>query len=129
MESRGRVHPPKAPYLCKAPKERVNDNETIEVINLFPDIAGLTTLTALAGYDRKENSGNVRVPFASGCQSLFTLPYDQGFKEQPYAVAGLSDPFARKFIPADMLTFSLPSLRFLEIVNNIQGSFLETQII
>ena len=124
-ESRERVHPPKAPYLCIAPKERVRDQETVEVVNLFPDVAGLTTLSAMAGYDREENSGNVRIPFASGCQSLFTLPYDQGFKKHPYAVAGLSDPFARNFIPKDMLTFSLPAGRFLEIVGNIPGSFLD----
>ncbi len=108
-----------------APKDRVRDKETVEVVNLFPDVAGLTTLSAMAGYDREENSGNVRIPCASGCQSLFTLPYDQGFQEQPYAVAGLSDPFARRFIPKDMMTFSLPSGWFLEIVNNIPGSFLD----
>ena len=125
MESRDRVHPPKAPYLCMAPKERIRDKDTVEVVNLFPDVAGLTVLSAMAGYDREDNSGNVRIPFASGCQSLFTLPYDQGFQEHPYAVAGLSDPFARNFIPKDMLTFSLPAGRFLEIVNNIPGSFLD----
>ena len=124
-ESRDRIYPPKAPYLCMAPKERVRDKETVEVVNLFPDVAGLTALSAMAGYDREGNSGNVRIPFASGCQSLFTLPYDQGFQEQPYAVAGLSDPFARNFIPKDMVTFSLPAVRFLEIVNNIPGSFLD----
>ena len=124
-ESRDRIYPPKAPYLCMAPKERVQDAETVEVVNLFPDVAGLTALSAMAGYDREENSGNFQIPFASGCQSLFTLPYDQGFKEKPYAVAGLSDPFARNFIPKDMMTFSMPAGRFLEITNNIPGSFLD----
>lgn len=125
MESRDRIYPPKAPYLCMAPKERVGNQETVEVVNLFPDVAGLTALSAFVAYDRKENSGNVRIPGASGCQSLFTLPYDQGFRELPYAVAGLSDPFARTFIPEDMMTFSLPAGRFLELVNNIPGSFLD----
>jgi hypothetical protein len=124
-EARERVHPPKAPWLCMAPKARVRDEETVEVVNLFPDAAGLTALSAFAAYDREENSGNVRIPCASGCQSLFTLPYDQGFRELPYAVAGLSDPFARNFIPKDMMTFSLPAGRFLEMVNNIPGSFLD----
>lgn len=107
------------------PKERVDDEEKVEVVNLFPDVSGLTTLSAMAGYDRKENSGNVRIPFASGCQSIFTIPYDQGFKKEPYAVVGLSDAFARNFIPKDMLTFSLPASRFLEMVDNIPGSFLD----
>ena len=124
-ESRDRIYPPKASYLCMAPKERVRDEETVEVVNLFPDVAGLTDLSAMMGYDREENSGNVQIPFASGCQSLFTLPYDQGFKKRPYAVAGVSDPFARNFIPKDMLTFSLPASRFLEIIDNIPGSFLD----
>ncbi len=124
-ESRDRIYPPKASCLCMAPIERVRDKETVEVVNLFPDVAGLTALSAMAGYDREENSGNVRIPFAAGCQSLFTLPYDQGFRNRPYAVAGLSDPFARNFIPSDMMTFSLPAGRFLEIVNNIPGSFLD----
>jgi hypothetical protein len=52
------------------PKERVRDKESIEVVNLFPGVAGLTALSAMAGYDREENNNNVRIPFASGCQSL-----------------------------------------------------------
>lgn len=125
MESRDRIYPPKASYLCMAPKERVRDQETVEVVNLFPDVSGLNTLSCFAAYDREENSGNVRIPFASGCQSLFTLPYDQGFRKLPYAVVGLTDVFARNLIPSDMMTFSLPAGRFLELVDNIPGSFLD----
>ena len=35
------------------------------------------------------------------------------------------DPLVRQFIPEDMLAFSLPANRFVEMANNIKGSFLD----
>ncbi len=94
------------------------------MINLFVDGMGLTSLNTLANYDKKTND-NVVMEFSSGCQSLYTLPFKEKFKENPKGVVGLLDPCVRKFLPDDVISFSIPSNRFIEITNNIEGSFLD----
>lgn len=124
-ESLKRIHSPKEKYLYMEQIETIDKNREIEVINLFPDATNLAKLTVLSNYDRENNMDNVLIPFASGCQSAFTVPYDEKFQEKPKSVIGLSDPLARQFVPDDMLLFSVPANRFIEMANNIEGSFLD----
>ncbi len=125
VESLKSIHPPKKEYVYMEKIENIEKNREIEVINLFPDLTGLASLIVLSNYDRKKNMENVMTPFASGCQSVFTLPYNEKFKKKPKSVIGLMDPLARHFIPEDMVSFSVPSNRFVEMANNIEGSFLD----
>ena len=129
QESLHSIHPPKEKYVYFEQIDSIGENEEIEVVNLFPDPAGLASLTVLSGYDREKNLDNVVAPFASGCESLFTVPYNEGFSEKPRSVIGLMDHLVRNFIPNDMLAFSVPANRFVEMVNNIEGSFLDKNFI
>ncbi|MCG8618343.1 MAG: DUF169 domain-containing protein, partial [Desulfobacterales bacterium] len=119
----GQIHTPKEKYVYFEKIEKIDDNREIEVVNLFPDITGLANLTALSGYDREE--GGTLIPDASGCQSAFSTPYDQKFKAQPMCIVGLMDVLVREFVPADMIMFSAPANRFVEMADNIDGSFLD----
>ncbi|MCG8336605.1 MAG: DUF169 domain-containing protein [Proteobacteria bacterium] len=117
------IHPPPEKYVYFEKIEKIDESREIEVVNLFPDITGLANLTGLACYDREE-SGTI-IPGASGCQSAFSVPYDQKFKDKPMCIVGLMDVFVRRFVPDDMIMFSAPANRFVEMVNNIDGSFLD----
>lgn len=117
------IHPPPEKYVYFEKIEKMDEDREIEVVNLFPDIPGLTNLTVLANYDREE-SGTL-IPFASGCQSAFSTPYDQKFKDQPKCIVGLMDALVRNYVPDDMIMFSAPANRFIEMANNIDGSFLD----
>jgi hypothetical protein len=119
------IHPPKEKYLYFERIDSIADSEDIEVVNLYPDTTGLASLTVFSSYDRETNWDNVIAPFASGCQSVFSIPYNEGFSEKPKSVIGLMDHLVRNFIPDDMLAFSVPAKRFFEMVNNIEGSFLD----
>jgi len=119
------IHPPKEKYVYMEKVQNIDKNREIEVLNLFPDFTGLASLIVLSNYDRRKNMENVLTPFASGCQSVFTLPYNEKFKKKPKSVIGLMDPLVRHFIPEDMVSFSVPSNRFVEMANNIEGSFLD----
>lgn len=123
-----RIHPPKEKYLYMENVEAMDENRKIEVFNLFPDPRGLASLTVLSNYDREKNMDNVLAPFSSGCQSVFTIPYHEKFNKNSKSIIGLMDPLARHFIPEDMLSFSVPSNRFAEMINNIDGSFLESEV-
>ncbi|KIX15422.1 DUF169 domain-containing protein [Dethiosulfatarculus sandiegensis] len=117
------IHTPPEKFLYFEKIETIHENKEIEVVNLFPDITGLANLAGLASYDR-EKSGTL-IPDASACQSAFSTPYDQKFKKQPKCIVGLMDVLARHFVPDDMIMFSAPANRFVEMVNNIEGSFLD----
>ncbi len=125
-ESAALIHPPQGEYLYMEKLEQIDSNREIDVVNIFP--AGLTNLTklvTLSNYDRATNMDNVLTPFASGCQSVFAIPYSEKFQEKPKSVIGLGDVLVRNFIPEDMVSFSVPSNRFVEMANNIEGSFLD----
>ena len=125
-ESAAQIHPPKEKYLYMEKLENIDDNREIEVVNLFPEnLTNLTKLVGLSGYDRLANMDNVLTPFASGCQAVFTIPYHEKFQENPKSIIGLSDQLVRSFIPEDMVSFSVPSNRFVEMADNIEGSFLD----
>ena len=107
--------------------ENIDKDQEIEVVNLFPaDPTNLTNLVTFSGYDTATSlMDNVLIPNCSGCQSVFTLPYNEKFKENPKSIVGLMEPMVRHFVPGDMVSFSLPSNRFIEMANNIEGSFLD----
>lgn len=117
------IHTPPEEFLYFEKIDEIGENSDIEVVNLFPDITGLANLTGLATYDREE-SGTL-IPDASGCQSAFSIPYDQKFKDRPKCIVGSMDVLIRRFIPDDMIMFSAPANRFVEMANNIEGSFLD----
>lgn len=124
-ESLESIRQPKEKYLYLERVGDIDENREIEVVNLFPDAAGLASLAALSGYDRVENADNVYTPFASGCQAMFTIPYNEQIQEEPKSVIGLMDPLVRKLVHKDMLMLSLPANRFVEMAGNIDGSFLD----
>ncbi|MCP3926437.1 MAG: DUF169 domain-containing protein [Desulfobacterales bacterium] len=125
-ESATIVHPPKEKYLYMEKIENIDKGREIEVINLFPaDPTNLTKLVTMSGYDREANMDNVFTPNCSGCQSVFSIPYNEKFKDLPKANIGLMEPMVRNFVPKDMISFSMPANRFVEMANNIEGSFLD----
>ena len=126
-ESATLIHPPKGKYLYMEQLENIDKKREIEVVNVFPaDPANLTKLVTLSGYDSTSSlMDNVLIPNASGCQSVFTIPYNEQFQEHPKSIVGLMEPMVRNFIPEDMIAFSVPSNRFVDMANNIEGSFLD----
>jgi hypothetical protein len=124
-ESLEYIRKPEKKYLYSEQVHTVADDMDIRVINLFPDILGLTNLVALSGYDREGGDDNIIVPFAAACEAAFTIPYNEWFKEKPRSVIGSMDVLVRNYIPDDMIMFSLPANRFVEMVDNIDGSFLD----
>ncbi|MDM8526428.1 DUF169 domain-containing protein [Desulfococcaceae bacterium HSG8] len=118
------ARPAREDYLIFGQLENIEEKADIEVVNLWADALSLTGLVTMANYDRPANN-NVLIPFASGCQSVWTIPYKEKPSELPKCVVGLTDPSVRGFFPADVLSFSLPVNRLIEICDNISGSFLK----
>ncbi len=118
---------PTAPekYVLWQRLESIPDECQIEVVNLWIQADGLSGLVTLANYDRPSND-NVLIPCSSGCQSLWTLPYLENEAAEKKCVVGCMDPVVRHYLAKDVLSFSMAAERFMEMANNVDGSFLES---
>jgi uncharacterized protein (DUF169 family) len=118
--------PAPARFCVFKPIEQFQEDERPEVVAFFgpPDIlSGLFTLTNYA----LELTDAVLAPFGSGCGTILTYPLREAEKEKPRAVLGMFDVSARPMVERDVLTLSMPYAVFLKLLENISGSFLETE--
>ena len=124
--SRMKPRPAPASYCVFKHIEKFEGDEKPEVVIFFapPDIlSGLFTLTNYA----LENTDAVHAPFASGCGTILTRPLKEAEKENPRAILGMFDVSARPMVERDILTFAMPYFVFLKLLENVSGSFLETE--
>jgi uncharacterized protein (DUF169 family) len=89
-----------------------------------PDM--LSGLFTLANYDFSDPNG-VIAPMGSGCSSIISYPLAESRSDRPRCVLGMLDVSARKYIPDNMLTFTIPVKRFEEMLGNMDESFLITE--
>ena len=118
--------PAPASYCVFKPVEKFREGERPEVVVFFgpPDIlSGLFVLTNYA----LELTDGVYAPFGSGCGTILTYPLKEAEKEEPRAVLGMFDVSARPMVERDILTLSMPFSVFLRLLENVSGSFLETE--
>lgn len=113
---------PKEKFLILSKIENIADDFHIEVINYWVTPLVLSGLVTLSNFD-KPNNNNVNIPFASGCQSMWTIPYKEKTKKGPKSTIGALDPAMRKYIQDDALLFSIPANRFVELSESIKNSF------
>jgi hypothetical protein len=97
-----------------------------DVVAFFvsPDIlSGLFTLTNYA----LETTEAVYSPFGSGCSTILTYPLREAEKESPRAVIGMFDVSARPMVEKEAVSFAIPYSVFLKLLENVSGSFLQTE--
>jgi uncharacterized protein (DUF169 family) len=115
-----------ATYCVFKPIDQFQSGGAPEVVVFFgpPDIlSGLFTLTNYA----IERTDAVYAPFGSGCGAILTYPLKETAREQPRAVLGMFDVSARPMVERDILSFAMPYPLFLKLLENVSGSFLETE--
>lgn len=112
-------------YVVFKPLAEVAGSETPAIVIFLVNTDQFSALTTLANYDRT-TTNNVQIRFASGCQQAILSALAQAEKETQTqnCVVGLTDPSARKVIAGDILSFSIPYKRFLELEGQVEESFL-----
>ncbi len=100
------------------------DNPEVVIFFAQPDV--LSGLFTLAGFDGAEPDGVIS-PFGAGCGTIVQYPYLEKDSDSPRGIIGMFDVSARPFVPANMLTFSVPMNKFVRMVGNMDESFLITE--
>ena len=99
------------------------DEPDVVIFFACPDV--LSGLFTLANFDEAVINA-VFAPFAAGCGSIVRYPYLEKASEHPRAVLGMFDVSARPFVSKDTLSFSVPMVKFMRMVENMEESFLTT---
>ena len=118
--------PAKNQWLIFKRWDQLNEEDEPEVAVFFakPDI--LAGLFMLANYDFIGQHG-VITPFSSGCGASILYPYFEMGRDKPKSVLGMFDPSARPCVEKDVLTFSTPVKRLIQMMHNMDESFLITK--
>jgi uncharacterized protein (DUF169 family) len=101
-----------------------HDRPLAVVFFATPDV--LSGLQVLANYDRSDPHG-VIAPMGSGCATLVNYAWWEAQSERPRCVLGMFDVTARPEVPERELTFTIPFVRFEQMVANMDESFLTTE--
>lgn len=101
------------------------DDQPFAVI-FFVSADILSGLVALANYDRPDPDGVVS-QMGTGCATIVNYPYWEAQSDQPRCVLGMFSLSSRPEVPAASLTFTIPIMRFEQMVANMDESFLITK--
>ncbi len=117
----------KKKYLVFKRWDTLTENDDPQVVCFFclPDV--LSGLHGLANYDTMTPHG-VMAPFCSGCEMLVAFPMKELESDDPRAVIGLLDPSTRICVKPNLLSFSIPWPKFLNMLGNMDDCFLNTYV-
>lgn len=111
------------PYLNFIRIDKLSSFDDVEGILFFatPDV--LSGLCSWTFYDNDADDA-VSVRFASGCCSIVTFAVNENRKNGRSCFIGMLDPSARPLVPANELTFVIPTSRFREMMRTMEDSAL-----
>ena len=101
---------------------QAEEEEKIVSLIFLVNADQLSALVTLANYDQPNDI--VRIPFGAGCVQTLLFPIKDSENKLMICTVGLTEPSVRRRIEKDILSFSVPYQRFLEMENEADNSFL-----
>ena len=112
-----------APCVVFKPLDQVTEDERPVSVVFLVNADQLSGLVTLAHYDTSDPNA-VQVRFGAGCAQAVLFAMVDGEAGEDRCTVGLTDPSGRLRLSRDLLSFSVPWKRFLEMEANAEGSFL-----
>jgi hypothetical protein len=117
-----------AKYVVFKPLSALQEGETPVSATFFVTPDQLSACVILANYDQARSDAAI-IPHVAACQVTGVLSYREAASESPRCIVGMTDITARKQLKSSMgsshLSFTIPWKRFMEMEENVEGSFLE----
>ena len=104
--------------------DAVSENRPIEVVVFLVDPARLSALQQLAAYSKTTPGPAAVMAYGHACQQIYAIPRGEGETDDPHAIIGMTDMYARRFVDKDKLSFAVPYKLYKRMVDDIDGSFL-----
>ena len=114
--------PPRKKYLLFKPLDMLAGDEEPLCIVFLVNADQLSALATLANFDSAGND-KVKTLFGAGCAQTVLYP----LTDAEHCYVGLTDLSARKCIDKNLLSFSIPYQRFLELEDEAEESFLTAE--
>lgn len=109
-------------YIVFKRLKEISDEQKIEYVLFFIEPKNMAQFSTIANYSR--HIPNVfRAPAGSGCMSILSYPLLME-KEEPDAIMGMWDMFARRFLPKNILSLSIRRWFAEDLAKDIPESFL-----
>ena len=103
-----------------------SEGKPIEVVVFLVDPARLTALMQLAAFSKTTPGPAALMPYGHACQQIYAIPRAEGESDDPHAVVGMTDMYARRFIAKDLLSFAVPYKLYKRMDSDLDESFLTT---
>ena len=101
------------------------EKRPIEVVVFLVDPSRLAVLQTLAGYSKTTPGPATIMPFGHACQQIYAIPRGEGESDDPHAIVGMTDLYARRFIDKDKMSFAVPYKLYLRMLDDMDSSFLK----
>ena len=116
-------HPDGTKYIIYQQLRKIPEDVKIEFILFFANPKEISELVTLCNYARHETN-LVRAPGGSGCMSVLNHPLQLAQEQEPDAVLGFWDLFARRYMPKNILSLAIRPWFAEDIAIDIPESFL-----
>lgn len=119
--------PARGKYIVFKRWDLLTENDQPLVVSFFCKPDAIAGLHALANYDSMTPHAVIS-PFSSGCDSLVGFAMRELESDNPKAVLGIFDPSARVCLKPDIMSFSIPWPKFINMMDNMDNCFLTTDL-
>ncbi len=97
----------------------------IETVVMMVDTVEYSAMITLAGFSREIDDSVVRSAFGLGCEQLYAMPRQEGEREVPRMVLGLTEFYTRRFIDPGRMALSMPYKLYKQLDEDSGFSFLK----
>ena len=104
--------------------DAISEGRPIEVVAFLVDPTRLAVLQQLAAYSKNTSGPATIMAYGHACEQIYAIPRAEGESDDPHAIIGMTDLYARRFVDKDKLSFAVPYKLYQRMVDDIDGSFL-----